>query len=159
MTVEDRAAPRSFVLVALGGRRYALPTASVAELVAPGPLLTLPHTTPLVSGVLVRRGRIVPVCDIAQALIGPGGSPRKFYLIVAGAYGSADEWIAVPVSGECELMSGEPLAPSQDLPPYVSGLLPVGSETVQILNLEALSEATAAGPAAASGGNPPEAGR
>jgi chemotaxis signal transduction protein len=159
MTREDRAEGRSFVLVALGGRRYALPAASVAELVAPGPLLTFPHTTPLVSGVLVRRGRIVPVYDIAQALIGPGGSPRKFYLIVAGAYGSGDEWIAIPVSGECELTRGEPLAPSQDLPPYISGLLPVGSENVQILDLEALSEATAAGPTAASGGNPLEVGR
>lgn len=158
MTREGQAEGRSFVLVALGGRRYALPAASVAELVAPAPLLTLPHTTPLVSGVLVRRGRIVPVCDIAQALIGPSGSSRKFYLIVAGAYGSGDEWIAIPVSGECELMNGEPLAPSQDLPPYVSGLLPVGSETIQILNLEALSEATATGPAA-SGANPLEAAR
>ncbi len=158
MTVDDRAERRSFVLVALGDRRYALPAASVAELVAPGSLHTLPHTTPLVSGVLVRRGRIVPVCDIAQALTGPGGLPRKFYLIVTGAYGSGDEWIAIPVSGECELVSGEPLAPSDESPSYVSGLLPVGGETVQVLNLEALSEATAAGPAAL-GGNQVEAGR
>ena len=29
------------------------------------------HTTPLLTGVLVGRGHIVPVCDVAQVLIGP----------------------------------------------------------------------------------------
>ena len=62
---------RSFVLLRLTTRRFALPAETVIELVVPGSLQRFPHTSPLLLGVLVRRGQVVPVADIAQVVAGP----------------------------------------------------------------------------------------
>src|SRR6478609_4546143 len=72
---------KSYVLFPLGEKRFALPAETVTELARPDSVQTFPHRTPLLTGVLVRRGRIVPVCDVAQVLVGPAAPPRKFYLI------------------------------------------------------------------------------
>ena len=72
---------KSYVLFPLGEKRFALPAEIVTELARPDSVQTFPHRTPLLTGVLVRRGRIVPVCDVAQVLVGPAAPPRKFYLI------------------------------------------------------------------------------
>src|SRR5262249_62416986 len=75
---------KAYVLFPLGEKRFALPAETVTELARPDSLQTFPHRTPLLTGVLVRRGRVVPVCDVAQVLVGPAAPPappRKFYLI------------------------------------------------------------------------------
>ena len=111
----------------------------------------------LVAGVLVRRGRIVPVCDVAPLLVGPNPPSRKFYLIATRRFasdpagtpsaGPASEWTAIPVSGECELSSAEMLPPAGRLPGYVAGLLNLtpavpgaaaGQEMVEVVDLEKL---------------------
>src|SRR5512136_1523192 len=94
---------KSYVLFPMGEKRFALPAEVVAELARPDHLQTFPHRTPLLAGVLVRRGRIVPVCDVAQVLLGPDAPPRKFFLIANCQVDSRQEWTAVPVTGECEL--------------------------------------------------------
>jgi hypothetical protein len=52
---------------------------------------------------------------------------------------------AVPVTGECELASAAFVPLSGKEPPYIRGLLAIGSETVEIVALEKLIcvEATA----------------
>jgi chemotaxis signal transduction protein len=97
------------------------------------------------TGVLVRRGRIVPVCDVAQVLVGPAAPLRKFYLIANCKIGARQELTAVPVTGECELASAALLPLTGQEPPYIGGLLAMGSETVEIVALEKLVcvEATA----------------
>jgi chemotaxis signal transduction protein len=106
---------------------------------------TFPHRTPLLTGVLVRRGRIVPVCDVAQVLVGPAAPSRKFYLIANCKIGTRQELTAVPVTGECELASvaSAPLTGSE--PPYISGMLCIGDESIAVVALEKLicAEATA----------------
>ena len=97
----------SFVLFPLGSKRFALPAGKVTELAKPDRLQTFPHCTPLLTGVLTRRGRIIPVCDIAQALIGSHTPPGKFYLIANCQFEKRLEWTAIPVTGECELANGE----------------------------------------------------
>lgn len=128
----------SFVLFPLGGKRFALPAEKVTELARPDRLQVFPHRTPMLAGVLVRRGRIVPVCDVAHALIGPDAPPRKFYLIASRQFDSRKEWTAIPVTGECELSSAEPQLPSSRLPDYVTAVLALENEIVQVLNLEKL---------------------
>ncbi|MFB3916946.1 MAG: chemotaxis protein CheW [Terriglobales bacterium] len=128
----------SFVLFPLGKKRFALPSDSVAELARPDSLQTFPHTTPLLAGVLLRRGRIVPVCDIAPVLIGPGAPARKFYLIATRRFGSASEWTAIPVTGECELTSANLLPRTGKLPAYVAGLLSLEKDIIEVLDLEKL---------------------
>jgi chemotaxis signal transduction protein len=110
----------------------------VAELARPDNLQTFPHQTPLLSGVLVRRGRIVPVCDVAQVLLGPDAPPRKFFLIANRQVESRQEWTAVPVTGECELASLEPFQAANDAPPYVTGMVTAGTEKVAVVDLEKL---------------------
>jgi chemotaxis signal transduction protein len=106
---------------------------------------TFPHRTPLLTGVLVRRGRIVPVCDVAQVLVGPAAPPRKFYLIANCKIGARQELTAVPVTGECELASAASVPLTGSEPPYISERLSIGNEIVAVVALEKLicAEATA----------------
>jgi chemotaxis signal transduction protein len=134
---------KQFVLFPLGNKRFALPAEVVTELAQPDHVQTFPHTTPLLSGVLVRRGRIVPVCDIAAKLIGPNAPARRFYLIATRLFGRVPEWTAVPVSGECELTKAELLPSTGKVPSYVIGLLSLPDEIVEVLDLQKLvGEAT-----------------
>jgi chemotaxis signal transduction protein len=128
----------SYVLFPMGEKRFALPAEIVKELARPDHPQTFPHRTPLLTGVLVRRGKIVPVWDVAQLLVGPEAPPRKFYLIANRKVDSQMEWTAIPVTGECELASLEPAGPESGLPAYVSGMLLAGEEKVAIVDLEKL---------------------
>ena len=128
-----------FVLFPLGKKRFALPAEQVTELARPDHLQTFPHSTPLLSGVLLRRGRIIPVLDVAQVVIGPNAPTRKFYLIANRAFGKDIEWTAIPVTGECELLSGEPVPPTGRLPKYVTGLLSLQDEIVEVIDLQTLA--------------------
>ena len=132
---------KSFVLFPLGGKRFALPAETVTELARPDRLQTFPHTTPLLAGVLFRRGRVVPVCDVAPVLVGPQAPPRKFYLIANRSFGSVRERTAIPVTGECTLTSSELLPPTGKLPGYVCGLLSLPDEIIEVLDLERLAAA------------------
>jgi chemotaxis signal transduction protein len=127
----------SFVLFPLAERRFALPAEQVAELALPGRLQTFPHTTPELSGVLLRRGRIVPVCDIAPRLIGPKAPAGRFYLM-AHVEPRRDEWTAIPVTGECELAACEMARPTTGSPAYVVGTLTRGEEQVPVIDLHKL---------------------
>jgi chemotaxis signal transduction protein len=131
-------AANSFVLFPLGKKRFALPSEVVAELARPDRLQVFPSTTPLLAGVLVRRGHIVPVCDVAPVLIGPNAPARKFYLIATRHFGSASEWAAIPVTGECELATAELLPRTGKLPRYVVGLLSFSDNLVEVVDLEKL---------------------
>ena len=134
---------KSYVLFPLGKKRFALPAEAVTELARPDSVQTFPHRTPLLSGVLVRRGRIVPVCDVAQVLVGPSAPPRKFYLIANCKRESRQELTAVPVTGECELASAPRVPLAGGEPQYISGLLTMGDEIIEIVALEKLISAEA----------------
>jgi chemotaxis signal transduction protein len=138
------AANTSYVLFPLGEKRFALPSEAVTELARPDKLQIFPHRTPLLAGVLVRRGRVVPVCDVAQVLVGPAAPPRKFYLIANCKFESRQELTAVPVTGECELASAPRVALTGEEPQYISGFLEIGGEKVGIIALEKLISAGAA---------------
>jgi chemotaxis signal transduction protein len=137
-TNRQTAKSASFVLFPMGKRRFALPAETVTELAREDEPQTFPHTTPLLAGVLLRRGRIVPVSDVAPVLVGPDAPVRKFYLIADRSMAGGEEWIAIPVSGECELTETELLPVTGQLPTYVSGLLALREEIVEVLNLDLL---------------------
>lgn len=133
-----------FVLFPLGKKRFALPASEVSELSRPDELQTFPHTTGLLAGVLMRRGKIVPVLDVAQIVIGPNAPQRRFYLIANRRFEKDLEWTAIPVTGECELTSAEVLAPTGKLPQYVTGLLSLDDEIVEVIDLNRLAATEAA---------------
>jgi len=128
----------SFVLFPLGERRFALPAEIVTELARPGRLQSFPHRTPLMLGVLARRGRIVPVFDIARLLVGPDAPSGRFYLIANRQFESGRESTAIPVTGECALVTCVPDGPASDSPEYVSGVLSLDGENVEVVDLERL---------------------
>jgi len=137
--VGDAARENSFVLLQIGHRRVALPAAQVAELAPPVRLHTFPHKTPLLAGVIVRRGRIVPVVDTEPVLGGKSPLSHRFYLIAHRQISDATELGAIPVNGECELANGEMQPPAMDRPAYVAGTLAVGEDSIDVLNLDAFS--------------------
>jgi chemotaxis signal transduction protein len=141
---------QSYVLFPLGAKRFALPAEVVTELAKPDTLQSFPHATPLLTGVLLRRGRVVPVCDVAPVLIGPNAPARKFYLIANRKFQSGSEWTAIPVTGECELVNSEALPATGRLPHYVEGLLSLQDEIVEVVSLEKISSGETGSPARAS---------
>ena len=81
MTSRNEDGKQAFVLLRLGDRRFAMVSSQIAELVAPSRVFRFPHRTENIEGVILRRGRIVPVCDVAEKLIGKSLLTRRFYLI------------------------------------------------------------------------------
>jgi len=139
MTWMGQADTCSCVLLRLGERRFALAANQVAELAAPSRVFRFAHRTPEIEGVILRRGRVVPVCDVSEKLTGKRLGQRRFYLIAARRHESTLEWIALPVSGECELIQADltPAGPSDS--PHVSGWLSHNGEVIELLNLKFLT--------------------
>ncbi|HEY0702182.1 MAG TPA: chemotaxis protein CheW [Candidatus Acidoferrales bacterium] len=135
---------QSYVLLQVGNSRFALRSDLVEELAPPVKLHRFPNTTALVAGVIVRRGKIIPVYDVSRVLCGRELSVHRFYLVARRKFEKETEASAIPVNGECELATSG-LVPGRDGDPaYFAGTLHVGEEEIKVLNLETLvSEARA----------------
>lgn len=139
MTAAAGTQSQSFVLLRLGERRFALSANDISSLVAPSRLFRFAHRTPEIDGVILRRGRIVPVCDVAARLIGKNLVSRRLYLIAQRHYNNQREWVAVPVTGECELINAEMMPPSPSDAPHVAGWLSHAGDVIEVLNLDYLT--------------------
>ena len=139
MTVAPELELKSFVLLRLGERRFAVSAGQIAELVAPSRVFRFPHRTPKIEGVILRRGRIIPVCDVAEGLTGKRLTERRLYLIAVRSYGAKNEWVALPVTGECELINAELMAAAPSDEPHVGGWLSHAGDVIEVLNLDALT--------------------
>ena len=139
MTQSAELGSQSFVLLRLGERRFAVVATQISELVAPSRIFRFPHRTPRLEGVILRRGRIVPVCDVAEILLGRGLSSRRFYLIAVRHYGEKSEWVALPVTGDCELIAAEMTGSGEADAPHVAGWISHNGEVIEVLNLDALT--------------------
>jgi chemotaxis signal transduction protein len=138
---------QSFVLLRLGDRRFAVLASQIAELVAPSRIFRFPHRTECVEGVILRRGRIVPVVDLAEKLVGKNILNRRFYLIAVRNYGERSEWLALPVTGECELIAAEMSAAGESDSVHVAGWISYDGDVIEVLNINALTPGPAAAPA------------
>ncbi|HEY1924495.1 MAG TPA: chemotaxis protein CheW [Candidatus Acidoferrum sp.] len=143
----------SFVLLRLSERRFAVSAGDIAELVAPSRIFRFPHQTKEIEGVILRRGRIVPVIDVAARLIGKKLTSRRFYLIAQRRYTAGTEWIALPVTGDCELISAEMIPASAADLPHVAGWLSHDGDVIEVLNLNALTPGPSPAPLSAPAAN------
>jgi chemotaxis signal transduction protein len=134
----QNAGANTYVLLQLANRRFALPSKIVSELAPPVRLHAFPHTSRIVLGVIVRRGRVVPVYDVARILLGRSSSVHRFYLIARRDFPDGPEGSAIPVSGECELTTTEMQAVSDESRPYIFGRLLIDDEPIDVLNFDAL---------------------
>jgi len=135
---------KSYVIVPIGSRRFSFAAESIVELISIGNLQQFPHRTQWISGVIVRRGRVVPVCDMGRLLDERNESIGRFHLIAEWRAGNTRDWCAIPVAGECELASGEAVAQdvhTKNQEPYVTGSLQVGEDRIQIVDLGKLIQA------------------
>jgi chemotaxis signal transduction protein len=132
-------ATQSFVLLHLGERRFAVPASQVAELVAPSRIFRFPHKSPAVEGVILRRGRMIPISDIADRLNVKKLTTRRFFLLATRRFGVQLDWIAIPVSGECELINTEMMEAGSNDSPHVAGWLSHGGEVIEVLRLSVLT--------------------
>jgi chemotaxis signal transduction protein len=139
MTPSPETVLQSFVLLRLGERRFALPASQVAELVAPSRIFRFPHKSSALEGVVLRRGRMIAVCDIAEQLTGKKLDTRRFNLLANRKYGHQLDWIAIPVSGECELITVDMMPATANDSPHVDGWLSHGGEVIEVLRLSALT--------------------
>jgi chemotaxis signal transduction protein len=154
MNAQGGAAQPSFVIMQIGNRRFALPSETVVELAPPVRLHRFPHTSPLLAGVIVRRGRIVPVYDAASLLVGRSSSPQRFYLIARRQAHGASHLGAIAVNGECELASGDVLPPEADCSAWVAGTLALDDDAVEVLNFSALAAFDPTPPSESRGAEP-----
>lgn len=139
MSWTDQADSHSCVLLRIGERTFALAADQVAELVAPSRIFRFPHNTKELDGIILRRGRVVPVCDLAEKLTGKKLMSRRFYLIAWRQQTQSKETVAIPVSGECELIRADLTAAGPGDSPHVGGWLSHNGEVIEVLNLTALT--------------------
>lgn len=139
MSQLDQFDARSCVLLRLGERRFALTAEQIAELVAPSRVYRFAHRTPEIDGVILRRGRVVPVCDVAEKLTGKKLTYRRFYLVATKRRGAGLDWVALPVSGECELITADLTPAGESDSPHVAAWLSHDGEVIEVLNLDALA--------------------
>lgn len=139
MEVMDQIELKSCVLLRLGERRFAVEAEHVVELVAPSRIFRFAHRTPEIDGVILRRGRVVPVCDLSEQLTGKRLGYRRFYLVATRRRGTTGDWVALPVSGECELINADLTAAGESDSPHVQAWLSHDGEVIEVLNLDALT--------------------
>jgi chemotaxis signal transduction protein len=135
LSADNNSLVPSFVVLRVGARRIALPREGVAELIASPLLYTFPHTTPQVAGVVMRRGRILPVVDLGPGVSGAPSPPTQFFLVVERRVSKVSEKCAIPVQGGCELVAGT-MVPEEDHGGFVVGRLDLNGEQIDVLDLE-----------------------
>ena len=120
-----------------------MPAESVEELAAAGRLEKVPHTTPQIEGVIVRRKRVLAVRDVARKLTGRALPMHRFYLVVRQRYGAAMESEAIPVTGDCALLTGVVALPrGEKEPEYVAGWIDLAGEQILVLDLSKIASDT-----------------
>ena len=128
---------QSYVVFPLGDRRFALPTADIVELSRYGQVQKFPHTSPELEGVLVRRGRILPVWNLASSLDDCMEVTTKIWLITKCNF-TGDELTAIPVSGECQMFQAQSLLKSSETPGRALGILMIDDQPIEVLDLRRL---------------------
>jgi len=135
VTAENNNLVPCFIVCQVGARQIALRREAVAELIASPQLFVFPHTTPIIAGVVLRRGRILPVMDLGPAVSGAASLSTRFFLVVERHISGTIEKCAIPVQGACELVSGIML-PQSDSVDFVIGHLDLNGEQIEVVDLE-----------------------
>jgi chemotaxis signal transduction protein len=137
MTSQPDSGECSLVLFPIRKQRFAVDSRVLRELAPPVRLHKFPHTSRSLVGVIVRRGRIIPVYDAGSLLVGKPSTTHRFYLIVQCDPQEPNDFAAIPVDGECELTMASVQTGTDDRT-YVSGMATIGEESIPVLNLAAL---------------------
>lgn len=121
--------PLELVVVRLGGSRYALPMAAVAEVGRPPGLTRVPGLPAWVAGVANWRGRVLAVLDL-RSLLSAGAGPldRRGRLVVVAHGGLRFGLLVESVAGGA-VLDPEAVEPALAHLPESAGSLLVGQVT------------------------------
>jgi chemotaxis signal transduction protein len=100
-------------------------------------VFSFPHTSHEILGVILRRGRVIPLYDLAGLLKLPESAPAQYHLIALCRTAETTGLAAFPVSGECDLISADVLAMKHPASGVV-GELTWDGRSYELLNLEEL---------------------
>lgn len=140
-----RAAPLRYGYVA-GGRRYAAPLGTYAEVLVAPRLCRVPLGPDWLLGVINRRGSIVPVFDLARAC---GEHTRRADPHTALVLGREDRWLALAIDelpralADTRESSGA-APPGEPLAEFVRATLHAGAHTWMELDVAGLFRALCA---------------
>jgi chemotaxis signal transduction protein len=132
MTGEEK-----FVIFPAGKLHCAVPATCVTELTLPNEVYSFPHTSREILGVILRRGKVIPLYDLAGLLKLPEFAPTQYHLIAVHHTAEGTELAAIPVSGKCDLVTADVL-PAKSLAPGVVGELIWESRSYELLDLDKL---------------------
>jgi len=112
------------VIASVAGERYAIEAVRVLEVLKAGPLTPVPGTPAFVLGVANRRGRILPVLDLAPLLGRPDGAAEAGQVVTVDVegmtFGIAAAGVEGPVRVEVAELTAD-LVGVLDLPGLVAG--------------------------------------
>jgi purine-binding chemotaxis protein CheW len=141
---------RSLVGFHVGGGYYAVDVPSVREIVSPIGLVSVPHSSSIVLGVVDHRGRVVPIVDLRRrfGITGASESRRAKWIVVE----SQTQWFGLAVDDVTEVFSVTPaeerraprLGPD-DVARGFSRVYVSEKQIVLVLDLDVLSRAVADG--------------
>lgn len=116
--------PRELVIVRLGGCRYALPLAGVAEVGRPLVLTRVPGMPGWIAGVANWRGRVLAVLDLRPLLGAPAPElDRRGRVVVLTHEGTSVGLIVESVVGTTEVDPAQVEPPLASLPGAPAALL------------------------------------
>jgi purine-binding chemotaxis protein CheW len=136
--MSTEATTRQLVIFSLGSEEYALPITRVQEIIRYTEPRSVASQTPWIRGVINLRGKIVPVCDLAERLGLALERPEAAKIvIVETAVGTAG--VIVDDVDEVLTVSPEQLedVPTAD-PSYVDAVAKVGERLAILLNPDGL---------------------
>jgi len=130
----------------VGGERFAVSAADVAEVLRDGRITRVPHAPPAVLGLVHLRGRIVPVIDMRRQLGLPDGVAGGTHLVLR----VADEWYSLLVDEMLDVLEVpadriEPPARTASEPPFdaVTGVFAAAESLVHFLDPQRIMQSLA----------------
>jgi purine-binding chemotaxis protein CheW len=140
-----RAESEDYLLIRIGGDRFALPLASVAALLADRKIAPVPSPTPGLLGIIGLRGAIAPVHDLGRALgFPPAAAPRWLFLAraadpIAFAFDQFEAHVRI-LAGSLAEDGGDAHAR-----PHLRGSLSTSTGVYPVIHLQSLLQAIAPG--------------
>ncbi len=88
----------------VGAGYFAVDVPAVREIIAPAPLVSVPHSSPIVHGVTDHRGRVVPIVDLRKrfGMSGADATRRTKWVIVEVPQGP---WLGLVVDDVTEVFN------------------------------------------------------
>lgn len=136
--MSTEATTRQLVIFSLGSEEYALPITRVQEIIRYTEPRSVASRTPWIRGVINLRGKIVPVCDLAErlglTLERPEGAKIVIVETKVGAAGVIVDDVDEVLTVSLEQLEDVPTAD----PAYVDAVAKVGDRLAILLNPDGL---------------------